>query len=832
MKHYVGIDLGTTNSAICSFDGVEVALYKSPEQHDVTPSALFFDRRGNKYVGARAYNNAAKIPDNAAILFKRMMGTNTPIALSGANRTFYPEECSAEILRVLFGYLPEEIRNSKDTGTVITVPAAFNQMQKDATMSAADTAGIGKVALMQEPVAAVMSVMRRRQSDGTFLIYDLGGGTLDIAIAQSINGHVSLLAHGGIEMCGGRDFDRIIFNNLVKPWFLKNFDLPEDFASNDKYKVLVRMATWAAEKAKIALSSGEETLISDPDFDGLALRDESGKEIYLDIPFKTSNFNQLIEGKINDSITATQETMKQAGLDSQDVDRIVFVGGPTLYKALRDKVASKLGIASSTDVNPMTAVAEGAAVFAESIDWTSQSRGRKNSRGVVSAKGALALTFAYAARTPDCKARIAAKMEGKVLDGFEFQVDNLDSGWSSGRIALQNGSQVEVLLSKPGENTFKIFVFDAIGGPITLENNRIVITRTAAAIDAIPASHSIGVEALETIGGSPVLEYLIRKGEQLPKKGKIHFKAGVSLRAGESGEIRVMIWEGEIKNPVKDNRYVGSLLIKGTDFDDGVITAGDDINCEYEILDSGNIILEVSVPTISGTFSGGRNFYSRQAGQVDFSDASRQISKDANAMRERIEVVQKKITDPKLGKALEKLDGASTLEDGETDPETAKQAMDEVLEAKRLLAQVREEHLAEISQIDLDSCKEFFDKSLRQYATPPEESSFDNLVLTAQRSIDENRKDFKSILDEIWRKNWQILWRQDWFVVDRFKRHTQESYLFPDKRQYETLVAEGVTALKVDDIDSLRRIVWMLGSAKVGVGVNDDMFAAANIVRC
>ena len=140
MKHYVGIDLGTTNSAICSFDGVEVALYKSPEQHDVTPSALFFDRRGNKYVGARAYNNAAKIPDNAATLFKRIMGTNTPITLSGANRTFSPEECSAEILRVLFGYLPEEIRNSKDTGTVITVPAAFNQMQKDATMSAADTA--------------------------------------------------------------------------------------------------------------------------------------------------------------------------------------------------------------------------------------------------------------------------------------------------------------------------------------------------------------------------------------------------------------------------------------------------------------------------------------------------------------------------------------------------------------------------------------------------------------------------------------------------------------------------------------------------------------------
>jgi molecular chaperone DnaK (HSP70) len=126
-----------------------------------------------------------------------------------------PEECSAEILKVLFGYLPEEIRNSVDTGTVITVPAAFNQMQKDATMSAADMAGMGKVALMQEPVAAVMSVLRQRKGDRVFLVYDLGGGTLDIALAESISGRVNLLAHGGIAMCGGRDFDRILLDNSI-----------------------------------------------------------------------------------------------------------------------------------------------------------------------------------------------------------------------------------------------------------------------------------------------------------------------------------------------------------------------------------------------------------------------------------------------------------------------------------------------------------------------------------------------------------------------------------------------------------------------------------------
>src|SRR5207249_9054688 len=109
----------------------------------------------------------------------------------------------AEILRVLYGYLPEDIRLSRDSGTVITVPAAFDQMQRDATLSAAEMAGIGRVALMQEPVAAVMSVMRTSRRDGIFVIYDLGGGTFDVAVAESVGGHVSILEHGGVPVCGG-----------------------------------------------------------------------------------------------------------------------------------------------------------------------------------------------------------------------------------------------------------------------------------------------------------------------------------------------------------------------------------------------------------------------------------------------------------------------------------------------------------------------------------------------------------------------------------------------------------------------------------------------------
>lgn len=827
---YVGIDLGTTNSAICSFDGERIHLYKSPEQHDVTPSAIFIDRRGNKYVGSRAYNSAAKNPDNSAVLFKRLMGTSTPVKLPAVNLTMTPEDCSAEVLRSLFGYLPEEIRGDGDTGTVITVPAAFNQMQKDSTMAAADAAGLGRVALMQEPVAAVMSVMRQRKNDGVFVVYDLGGGTLDIAIAESIAGRVNLLAHGGIAMCGGRDFDRILFDNIVKPWLMENFDLPEDLTANPQFKSLLRMATWAAEKAKIELSQKEETIVSLPETE-LGVRDRAGEEIYIDITIARKRYDELIAPKVEESIQSARETLEKAGLSPHDVERVVFVGGPTHYKPLRDKVAFELGVAPSTDVNPMTAVAEGAAVFAESIDWASQSRGRKSARGAISAGGALDLSFNYIARTPEPRAKFVAKLGGRTPAGIEFQIDSLDTGWSSGRIALKDGASVELNLTKPGDNIFKVFVFDSDGGPVGLREDKIVIARTAASIDAIPASHSIGVEARDKVGGRLVLDYLVREGDQLPKKGKKSFKAGESLKAGSAGSIKFKLWEGEISDPINDNRFIGMFEIKGTDFDDGVIVAGAEMVCEFEALDSGNIQLEVSVPSISGSFKSGRNYYSSQEAKIDYSNQAKNIREQSEHTLERLEEMASKVDDSRLGQAREKLEQASTIESGEADPETAKQAMDNVQEAKRLLALTRKEHLKDIRQLELDKTVDFFDKVVRQHARPTEASSFDNLVKTAQRALENNSSDFESHLDDLRGRNFMVLWRQDWFVIERFKWLAQDTYLFPDANEHMQLVAVGTEALKANDIDKLRAVVVNLDSIRVGSAGDDDMMAGANIVR-
>lgn len=829
MAHYVGIDLGTTNSVICSFDGENIRLFKSPDQNDVTPSALFFDKRGNKYVGKRAYDQAAHNPGSAATLFKRLMGTSTPIKLPSANLILSPEECSAEILTHLYGYLQEEIRNDPTTGTVITVPAAFNQMQKDATMAAAEMASLGNVALMQEPVAAVMSVMRQRKEDSIFLVFDIGGGTLDIAIAQSINGRVSLLSHGGIAMCGGRDFDRLLFDNVVSPWLLGKFDLPSNYVTDQRFAILKVLGIWAIEKAKIELSANEESVISLDDTE-LRIKDNSGTDIYLDISISRSVLNDLMASQIEDAIGSARETMEKATLNPHDIGRVVFVGGPAQYQPLREKVSFELGICASSEVNPMTAVAEGAALFAESIDWTSQNRGRKSGRGTIAGGNALDVSFNYQARTPGSSAKIGAILSSRAVGGSTFQIDSLDTGWSSGKVALVNGASIEVPLPKPGENSFKVFVFDSAGGAIKLAQDKITISRTAAQIDAIPASHSVAVEVLNNFGGSSSLFYLVCEGEQLPKKGKVIFKAEESLRAGDVGSIKIKLWEGDIEDRIEDNNFIGLFEIKGSYFTDGVIAKGAELICEYQVLDSGNIFLDVTIPSIQGSFNSGRNFYSRQGGELDYSKVSKLLAKEHGRVGESLRELASKISDPKLDLARDRLERAVSATNGNTDPEVAKQAKDDIQEAKKLLAKTRKENLKIIRKLEIERAVDFFNKNVSQFARQAEVDAVEKHAEDARRAIERESRDFESCLDMIRSKTFMILWRQDWYVIDRFKWLSEDIFLFPDAIEHENICKVGHKALHDSDIDKLREVVSHLDSMRVVAASEDEMIARSNIL--
>lgn len=826
MRYYIGIDLGTTNSAICSYDGTSVRVWKSPEQNDVTPSAIYVDKRGNRYYGNKAYNQAPYNPNNSATLFKRFMGTSTKIELEAAQLSLTPEECSAEILKVLYGYLPEEIRNDPETAVVITVPAAFNQMKKDATLQAAKMAGINNVALMQEPVAAIMSIMRASKQEGIFLVYDLGGGTFDVSIAENINGKVNLLAHGGVEMCGGRDIDRMVFNQIVVPWLRSNFSLPEDFLINRKYKTFCRVAQWATERAKIELSANEISTIALSEGEARTT-DEDGNEMYLDIDLNRQQVDSIIADLVKETVEATRETMSKAGLSANDIERIVFVGGPTNYKPLRDKIAYELSLPANIDVNPMTAVAEGASIFAESIDWSSNTHSRKAANEVI--KTNLDLSFKYEARTPNSTARIMCVL-GNELNGYTIEITSSDTGWSSGSAALKNNMMVSLPLSKNGENAFIVKVMDEFGREQPIGSNIIVITKTLATIGAIPASHSIGVEVIDKLGGVPELMFLVEEGDSLPKKGTITVKAGQTLKAGTNNSINIKLWEGNIQSPITDNRFIGMLKITGTDIDSGVVPTGADIECEYEILDSGTINLEVSIPCIGASFAN-RNFYSRQEGQIDLTDID-SIAEQGRLVLDRIDSMAEKVDDPQLAEARKKAERAANLDSQpQSEAEDVQKANNDLLDAKKLINKTRQANLKTIRQMDLDSCVEFFNELVRQYATEAEEQAFDNLTRTAQRSIDRNDTDFDNILDSMKTKNTLILIRQDWFIVDWYKRSVASSSNYSDVTKFRQLKQLGDQALADDDIDQLRRVLFELLSIQIHADSGAGMFDIANIIK-
>ncbi len=606
MENFVGIDLGTTNSAICTFDKdtQQTRVWRSPEGNDVTPSAIYIDRRG-EYVGQRAYNDAPRSPDNCATLFKRFIGTTTPIELTAVDRTFTPEECSAKVLTTLFGYLPEEIRNSSDTGTVITVPAAFNQMQKNATMTAAEMAGIGKVELVQEPVSAVTSFMKASGGkDGIYLIYDLGGGTLDIAIAESIRKRVNILAHGGIQMCGGRDFDRTLVDNIVCPWLHENFDLPEDLSSDPTFKPLLRFATWATEKAKIELSARDEAMISLSEVE-IRTNDLNGDEIYLHIPLDRNTFDKLIEDQITETIDAVRETLSKTGYTPNDIESIVWVGGPTHYKPLRDKVAFELGIKGDIlTVNPMTAVAEGASIWAESVDWNSakNKEGTKSGGTNVEDKSSdeLEFTFNFKDRTPDDTTKIALQVRGQVPTGYQFEIISLDSGWTSRHISLRYGATIDVNLLELGENKFTCTVYDELGK--TIKQEEIVIRKVDISMDKIPAELSIALEVVRKVGKEPELKYLVKKGDLLPKAGEITVYAEEALEAGSSNSLNFKLREIDSRGR---NKPMGVLRIEGKDLTEGSIPVNTPLKLSYEKSRGGNVKfeIEVEIEGISRTFN-------------------------------------------------------------------------------------------------------------------------------------------------------------------------------------------------------------------------------------
>lgn len=351
MGKVIGIDLGTTNSCVAVMEGGEAVVITNSEGARTTPSVISFQANGERLVGQVAKRQAITNPDKTIMSIKRYMGTNHKVNIDGKDYT--PQEISAMVLQKIKAdaeaYLGEKV-----TQAVITVPAYFNDSQRQATKDAGKIAGLEVLRIINEPTAASLAygIDKTEKSQKVF-VYDLGGGTFDVSILELGDGVFEVKATNGDTRLGGDDFDQKVMDYIAETFKAENgIDLRND-------KMALQRLKEAAEKAKIELSSSMQTNINLP----FITADATGPK-HIDMNLTRAKFNELTHDLVDRTIEPMRKALQDAGLSINDIDKIILVGGSTRIPAVQEAVKNFTGKEPSKGVNPDECVAVGAAIQA------------------------------------------------------------------------------------------------------------------------------------------------------------------------------------------------------------------------------------------------------------------------------------------------------------------------------------------------------------------------------------------------------------------------------------------------------------------------------------
>jgi len=349
MGKIIGIDLGTTNSCVSVMEGGEPVVIANAEGNRTTPSVVAFSKNGERLVGQIAKRQAVTNPDNTVISIKRDMGTDRKVNIEGDE--FTPQEISAMILQKLKADA-ENYLGTTVNQAVITVPAYFNDSQRQATKDAGKIAGLEVLRIINEPTAAALAYgMDKEDADSKIMVYDLGGGTFDVSILDIGDGVFEVLATSGNNKLGGDDFDQKIIDYLVAEFKkTSGIDLSAD-------KMAMQRLKEAAEKAKIELSGVQETQINLP----FITADATGPK-HLDITLTRPKFEELIRDLVESTAGPVNQALKDAGIEASKLHKVLLVGGSTRVPAVQELVKRITGKEPDKGINPDECVALGAAI--------------------------------------------------------------------------------------------------------------------------------------------------------------------------------------------------------------------------------------------------------------------------------------------------------------------------------------------------------------------------------------------------------------------------------------------------------------------------------------
>lgn len=592
----IGIDLGTTNSEIAINNGNSVEVIKNDLDDEYTPSVFGINRSKIRIVGKKAYEQLFRFATKDELVnnraeVKRIMGTAEKVRFERTGEELSPEEISAEILKSLKESVLKKYPEFSTVAAVITIPAYFSVVQAEATKRSGNLAGFEHVVLLQEPIAAAIGYGFMNAKNENWLVYDLGGGTFDVALVSAKDGNLTVVAQNGDNFLGGKDFDKLVIEKILIPKIQAEFNCPDIEADAVTFSKLKNFA----EVAKIELSSREKTNIQVENIGN----DESGKEIYLSIDLTRKEFEKLIKHSIDRTIKLAQDTIKESGIKQASIDKIILVGGPTRIPYLRERLENELKIQVDSSVDPLTIVARGACIFGVS-QQVPDAFIKKNTG---ESKGEKGLTLHFDSLTSDIETTVSGIIEElrDTEDDFYIQIQNQSGTYSGTRVKVKHGKFFDTIrLDENKTNVFWIYLFDGKGNAVPVDPDSFTIIH-GLSISGAPIPHSIGVGVVrkdpKTGLVSETFDKFFSKNSILPLKETKTFKTLRKLKKGDKENVLpVNVYEGESERQDRNNR-ICALKITGEnipyDLPEGTPI---DITLEYD--ESRQVKVNAYIPSI------------------------------------------------------------------------------------------------------------------------------------------------------------------------------------------------------------------------------------------
>ncbi len=801
----VGIDLGTTNSSIAAVIDGKPSIIPNQRNRPTTPSVVRIRTNGALDVGDVAYQQLEFTPGDVSAEFKRAMGdVEAKFIFESSGRTMTPPQLSSEVLESLRADIQHR-HELLPRAAVITVPAAFDLAQCAATQEAARLAGFEQAPLLQEPVAASLAYGYANDiASGEWLVYDLGGGTFDLALVGIREGRIAVLDHEGDNFLGGKDLDWLLVERLLIPRLSEQYSVETFARSRPERRAAMAILKTRAEELKVALSASEDATVT-IESGRVALLDDVGEEISLDILVTRAEYETAIEEAVSKTLRLCQKVLTRN--PQVHPGAVLMVGGTTLTPYIRRRVAEELGVAVDTSADPMTVVAQGAALYAAtqpiSLGLTSERASETNG-------GAIRVQLKHATVTEDTEVPVGIQLAGELA--YSVEVSAANGSWRSGSIALQKSAAVlRVPLIEKGANQFNVMAFGVQGNVLAVEPSSFVVHRGLTAA-APPLSKSIGVVVRDGARGKSV-EWLLKRDTPLPAKATYEFRTTLALEPGGDVEIvGVYFVEGSGESDRPDrNRIVGRIDITDSHVS-RTVPAGAPVEVRLNVSASRLLTADVFLPSVDQSFDVAVQMGSEKA-------TVKELTKQVLEEQARLDEYAPHLTAEQMV-ALQrqaKEVGAAIGSASPDDPGSEQRALNLLKELQTELDKVDEraelpvaiiggrEALSEASSLISAHGSESQQRRIEALSRELDAATATNDVSGIERSTSKIR-----------RLEFEVLGAQPWFWRDWFEYLLNSSQAWTDPEQAESLIRQGKDSLASGDVAGLRHATLRLSSLTPG----------------